>query len=124
MSETVRLKSVSLIHGVLFDGATVAQITGGQFGITLEIAQSGLFVVARANPSKNRDPICIPMTNVKQCVLIDEARDAARAVEAKEKAKEVAKVVARDRANAKAPIKGVEQFYKDPETGEIKTRLV
>lgn len=111
----MNLKSVSLINAVMFDGQASMQISA-TYGAVLELNDAGSFITARANPSKKRDPVVIPMTNIKSFVPIDPEKELAAELEAEERFRAAATVVPK---SARPPTaKGIEKLVKN-EKGEI-----
>ncbi len=122
MSTAARVKQVSLVHGTMFDGATVQQINRA-FGNTLTL--DGNFITACPNPSRKKDTIIIPMANVKSFVIIDEEAEALKQLElevATEKAKQQIEIIKVKKA-ASSGSKGVIKFVKNKETGAIEEVL-
>jgi len=121
----MRLKSVSFVKPVFFNGQTVHQVIQ-QFGDTLEA--DGPYVKLIPNPSKKRDTVHVPMTNIAQMTIIDPVAERAREeaellkkLEEDERIRVAATVPPKPLA---AKIKGIVKFVKDPDTGEIVEKTV
>lgn len=124
MSPSQKLKSVTLIQPVFFDGSTRTQILASPSatGTKLDLSNNSLFIVATPPVgAKNRDRQHVPLTNVATCVFIDEEYDAeVAASKPKPPAPPPAPVAA---TQPKSALKGVVKMVKD-EHGNIVEKLV
>lgn len=123
MSTAARVKQVSLVYGTMFDGATVQQINCA-CGNTLTL--EGTFIKASPNPSRKKDTILIPMSNVKSFVVIDEEAEALKQLElevAAERANKEIEVIKVKKASNPGT-NGVIKFVKDKSTGQIIEELI
>ncbi len=103
-----KLKSVSLIQGVMHRGGMAKQIAC-DYGDQLELTDVGVRVIP--NTTSKRAPFVIPFSNVTCFVEIDTALEMIKQQAAEEKVK-VDAVATKARA-AKPVLKGVIKFVKN-----------
>lgn len=115
-----RIKSFDLVNPVMHRGSMVTQIAGA-YGDELYMAHTGLFVNVIPNPTSNKEPYSVPMSNVKKVVFYNEAVEAKKVEVAKVEAAKVEEAKAEEKKQPR--LLGVEKLYKDKD-GTIKSKII
>jgi hypothetical protein len=137
MSERIELKNASFVASVMATGSADMTVTSANGVLVFLDRDIGAVVIVNP-PSKRRDPLCVPLANVRCFTPLTEdeqlrrmqlaesaaAEQASRKAEAERVAKEAAVQAALPPEKRERPARGVEKSVRNPETGKIETKIV